>query len=61
MLHISGKMLMLKYRDCRLENWEGTLEIEFWELIKQLKAQGYITDFKINGMYVDNSTNMQII
>jgi hypothetical protein len=40
---------------CANEDWEGTVRIEFWDLVKQLQAQGIITDFKINGMHIDLS------
>jgi hypothetical protein len=47
--------MLLESRMCANEDWEGTVRIEFWDLVKQLQAQGIITDFKINGMHIDLS------
>ncbi len=50
MINITGKIVLMNSRVCKDEDWEATLEIDFFELIKQLEEQGYLCDFKLHGV-----------
>jgi hypothetical protein len=61
MLHISGKLAVLNSRLCEKDEWEGTLKIDFFDLVKQLEEQGHLCNFKLHGISYDPSKTGQII
>ena len=61
MLNITAKIVRMNSRECRNEDWEATIEVDFFELVKQLEQQGYLCDFKLNGISYNPSKNFEAI
>ena len=60
-INITGRIVLMNHRNCKDEDWEATLEVEIFDLLKQLSKQGLLFDFKLHGVSYDPSINFEAI